>query len=69
MSDAAITFSTELDNKALEKQLAGLKKKIQSLEDQIDNDRKMRMPLVEQSKQLQVELDLAKAKPYYPIRC
>jgi len=62
VSDAAITFSTELDNKALEKQLAGLKKKIQSLEDQIDNDRKMRMPLVEQSKQLQVELDLAKAK-------
>lgn len=62
MSDGKIVFSTELDNKGLEKELAGLKKKIQALEDQIETSQKMKMPLVEQSKQLGAELDRAKAK-------
>ena len=64
MSDGKIVFSTELDNKGLEKELSDLKKKIRGLEDQIGTNQKLKSPLLEQSKQLAVELDQAKAKLY-----
>ena len=62
MSDGKITFSTELDNKGLEKELESLKKKIRSLEDELETNQKSRAPLAEQYKKLTVELDIAKAK-------
>lgn len=64
MSDGKIVFSTELDNKGLEKELSDLKKKIRGLEDQIGTNQKLKSPLLEQSKQLAAELDQAKAKLY-----
>ena len=64
MSDGAITFTTALDNKELEKQLNSLTKKINSLEDRIGQKRAERMPLAEQADQLAVSLDAAKAKLY-----
>lgn len=62
MNDGSITFSTELDNKELEQQLAHLKKKILSVEDKISQMQAERMPLVDQSRQLGAELDAANAK-------
>lgn len=62
MPDGKITFSTELDNKGLEKELEGLKKKIRSLEDELETSQKARAPLAEQYKKLTAELDIAKAK-------
>lgn len=64
MADGSITFSTELDNDALEKELQSVKKKIASLEDSIGQKNAERLPLLEQSKQLGAELDIAKAKLY-----
>lgn len=62
MPDGSITFSTALDNKELEKELGRVKRKIQSLEKDIALSETKKMPLVEQSKQLSVALDEAKAK-------
>ena len=62
MDDGKIVFSTKLDNSDLEKDLSKLTKKIQSQEDQLTTKQKMRSPLVEQSKQLSLELDRAKMK-------
>ena len=62
--DGKIVFSTALDNKGLEKELDGLKKKIRSLEDQLETNKKARLPLVEQSSKLGASLDAAKAKLY-----
>ena len=64
MPDGKIVFSTALDNKGLEKELDGLKKKIRSLEDQLETNKKARLPLVEQSSKLGASLDAAKAKLY-----
>ena len=62
MNDGKIVFSTKLDNSDLEKDLSKLTKKIQSQEDQLNTKQQMRSPLLEQSKQLSVELDRAKMK-------
>lgn len=64
MSDGAIVFSTKLDNKDLEKELAKLGQKIKKLEDDIYSSKQKRMALLEQSKQLGAVLDEAKAKLY-----
>ena len=52
MNAGSITFSTELDNKELEGQLSGLKKKIFRLEDEINQKQAARAPLADQSQQL-----------------
>ena len=57
-------FSTELDNKELEKQLSQTKKKIASLEESISQKKSERSPLAEQAKKLSAELDTAKGKLY-----
>ena len=62
MNDGTITFSTELDNRELEKQLQQITKKINSLHQKIYQKQKEKMPLIEQAKMLGVELDAAKAK-------
>ncbi len=65
MADGSITFSTNLDNSQLEKQLQSLKKKITSIEDKISQKQAERSPLAEQSKQLAATLDAAKARLEY----
>ena len=65
MNDGAITFSTELDNKELEKQLSGLTRKIDRLNDKINQKQAERSPLAEQSRQLVAQLDAAKARLEY----
>lgn len=65
MPDGSIMFSTELDNKTLEKQLSSLSKKISSAEDKINQKQAERSPLVEQANQLAVYLDSAKAQLEY----
>lgn len=64
MHDGAIVFSTELDNDGMEKELARLKKQISSDEEKIALKRDLLAPLVEQSQQLQMALDKARAKLY-----
>lgn len=64
MNDGKIVFSTELDNKGMEKDLANLKKKIQRQEDQLSDYRNRRAPLAEQASKMEAALDAAKAKLY-----
>lgn len=64
MADGSIVFDTSLDNKTLERQLNSLKRKMQSLNDQIYTKQQQQIPLVAQSKQLAAQLDIAKAKLY-----
>ena len=64
MHDGAIVFSTKLNNKDLEKELAKLGSKIQKLENDIYSNKEKRMALLEQAKQLGAALDEAKAKLY-----
>lgn len=65
MNAGSITFSTELDNKELESQLSGLKKKITRQEDEVNRKQAARAPLAEQSQQLAADLDAAKARLDY----
>lgn len=62
MADGSITFSTDLDNKELERKLQGLNKKIERLENKIYSAGQEKSPLLEQAQQLGAELDAAKAK-------
>ena len=64
MNDGKIVFYTGLDNKGLEKELASLKKKIQSLEDQLESDKNAMSPLVEQASKIEERLNAAKARLY-----
>ena len=64
MADGSIVFDTSLDNKTLERQLNSLKRKVQSLNDQIYTSRQQQIPLVAQSKELSAQLDAAKATLY-----
>ena len=64
MPDGSITFSTALDNAELEKQLSSLTKKVDTLNDKINQKQAERMPLADQAAQLGVQLDIAKAKLY-----
>lgn len=65
MPDGSIIFSTGLDNAQLEKELARVTKKIQGMEEKIQQKQAEKMPLVEQSKQLAANLDAAKARLEY----
>lgn len=65
MADGSITFSTDLDNAQLEKQLQSLKKKISSIEGQISQKQAEKMPLVKQSAELAANLDAAKSRLEY----
>lgn len=62
MADGSIIINTEIDNKQAQKELDRLNRKIQTLNDQIYVKQQQRMPLVEQSKELAAQLDLANAK-------
>lgn len=62
MPDGKIVFSTELDNKDLEKQLTQTKKKVASIEDTITKKNSERMPLVKQAEELELSLERAKNK-------
>lgn len=63
-ADGSIIIDTEISDKKAQAELDRLKKKIRSLNDQIYLKKEAQMPLVEQSKQLAVDLDVAKAKLY-----
>lgn len=65
MADGSITFSTDLDNAQLEKQLQSLKKKVSSIEGQISQKQAEKMPLVKQSAELAANLDAAKSRLEY----
>lgn len=62
MVDNSITFKTDLDNKQLEKEYAAVVKKIDNLNDKLQQKKSERLPIVEQAEELGVQLDLAKAK-------
>jgi peptidoglycan hydrolase CwlO-like protein len=64
MADGSIIIDTEVNNKKAQAELNRLNRKIESLNNQIYVKRQQQMPLVEQSKQLAAELDLAKEKLY-----
>lgn len=60
-SDGTITFSTELDNKDLEKQLAEVTKTIRGLQEQLNKGKDKKSALEEQAKALHAEYDKAAA--------
>lgn len=62
MPDGYITYSTKLDNKQLEKDLAKATKDVERLEGQMQKNSAKRLPLVEQTTELGAKLDEAKAK-------
>lgn len=64
MPDGKITFSTDLDNKELEKSLAKIQRKIEDLENDISGKKASRNEFAKQSEELSVQLDIAKAKLY-----
>ena len=61
-ADGSIIIDVNLDDKQAQQELNRLNKRIQSLADQISNKEKMKLPLVEQSRELSAELDAAKVK-------
>ena len=65
MKDGSITFSTELDNKDLEKQYNATVRKIESLNDRIAQKEAERSPLAAQADQMAAELDAEKAQLEY----
>ncbi|NLU24151.1 MAG: hypothetical protein GXW99_05425 [Clostridiales bacterium] len=65
MEDGSITFSTDLDNKELEKQLQSLKKKIASTEDKIAQKKSEQLPIVQQAEQLEISLEKSRKKLEY----
>lgn len=65
MNAGSITFSTELDNKQLEKEYTAVVKKIEKLNSQINTAQSKRAPLVSQSTQIASTLDAAKARLEY----
>lgn len=62
MADGAITYSTKLDNKELERQLAQETKHIEQLENKLLKNNNKRMPIAENVEELGVKLDAAKEK-------
>lgn len=62
MADGSIIFETALDNKQLEKDLAKINRRIQTLNNQVFVKGQQKIPLMEQSKKLAASLDEAKAK-------
>lgn len=62
MPDGKITFATDLDNKALEKDLAKTSKKIEKTEQKIKKAQSERLPLAESADDAKKSLDEAKNK-------
>ena len=62
MSDGKIVFSTELDNKELEKELAKLRKDIKKTEDSIGKQEAKKAPLIQKAEELRHELSKARAE-------
>lgn len=62
MDDGSIVFSTKLDNKQLEKDLAKATKDVEKIESQLQKNRDSRIPISEQVADLGAQLDAAKAK-------
>lgn len=62
MPDGYITYSTKLDNSALEKDLAKATKSVEKLESQAQKNAAKRLPIAEQVADLGAKLDAAKAK-------
>lgn len=62
MADGYITYSTELDDKDLEKDLAKANKRVEKLEGQIQKNTNKRLPISKQVSELGGQLDAAKAK-------
>ena len=62
MPDGYITYSTKLDNSALEKDLAKATKSVEKLEGQAQKNAAKRLPIAEQVTDLGAKLDEAKAK-------
>lgn len=60
-ADGSIIIETLLDDKDAQKELTRLNNRIKTLNNQIYTNQRMKMPLVEQSKQAAANLDLAKA--------
>lgn len=64
MNDGALIFNTRIDNSNLAKDLAKVKQQIQREMANIAKMEAAKMPLLKQSEQLGVELDIAKQKLY-----
>ncbi len=62
MPDGSITFSTKVDNKQTEKDLAKIERDIERLEKRIASHKAAKLPLVQQADELGAKLDAAKAK-------
>ena len=62
MADGSITYSTKLDNKDLEKDLAKANKRVEQLEGQLQKNTEKRLPISKQVSELGAQLDAAKAK-------
>lgn len=61
MSDGSIVFNTKIDNSQVEKDLKDTNRKIQKSMEDISKAENAKIPLVEQSDELSVKLDKAKA--------
>ena len=61
-ADGSIVVVTDIDDKQAQVELNRLAKKIDGLNEKIKQSQNARMPLLEQSEQLAVQLDVAKAK-------
>lgn len=62
MPDGSITFNTRIDNSEVAKDMKKVEREIDRSYKSIEKSRKAKMPLVEQSKDLSVQLDTAKKK-------
>lgn len=62
MSDGRLWFNTKIDNSTAEKDLKELKRKIQKSTEEISKAENAKLPLIDQLKTLEKELDAAKAK-------
>ena len=64
MADGSITFSTELDNSGIQKDLNAAKREIEKATKSLQDSKNAKLPLVKQAEELCAALDEAKAKLY-----
>lgn len=64
MADGSITFSTELDNSGIQKDLNAAKREIEKATKSLQDSKNAKLPLVKQAEELGAALDEAKAKLY-----
>lgn len=62
MADGSIVFSTQLDNKDLEKQLAKTRKEIAKLQQSVYDKENKKSPLVQQAQELEEKMKAARAE-------